>query len=381
VKNAHFQAISAYPFGMTMPDRHKSDYAPYSMDYRYAYNGMEVDNEVSGDGNSYTTEFRQYDPRLGRWKSLDPLMFMFPSMSPYCAFDNNPVVFIDPFGLASEGGLGDPPSRYKQGTNEERDWVEGDTYLGENEDGTFTEYTYHDRPGARPDRWSSKTVKVKDPVYVYADSKATQEQKFNEGIVFLHEQGFLQTNNSAGPKYEVVPGTTKDVSPQATSLAGAIPIASTGGLFGTFAFSAYCIWWLHENEDITATISEIREIDLSLDDTDAIPITIPHANSKDNPNPHIVYELYAIGLDGSYQTLKYGIADEKFGTFAGEFNSRPTSQLPSAQGDDIAVGLIVRQRILVRTPDRQTALSFEAFLVQGYRITHNGSRPPLQKLP
>jgi len=72
--------------------------------YRYGYNGMEKDDEVSGTGNSYTTEFRQYDPRVGRWKSLDPLMTKFPWMSPFVAFDNNPIYFVDPYGLASEGG-------------------------------------------------------------------------------------------------------------------------------------------------------------------------------------------------------------------------------------------------------------------------------------
>jgi RHS repeat-associated protein len=90
---------------MQMPGRSNSYGAGVS--YRYAYNGMELDNEVSGNGNSYTTEFRQYDPRLGRWKSLDPLMAKFPWMSPYVAFDNNPVFYVDPLGLASEGGPGD----------------------------------------------------------------------------------------------------------------------------------------------------------------------------------------------------------------------------------------------------------------------------------
>ena len=68
-------------------------------DYRFGFNGMEVDNEVSGIGNSYTTQFRQYDPRLGRWKSLDPLMSKFPWMSPYVGFDNNPIIYTDPYGL------------------------------------------------------------------------------------------------------------------------------------------------------------------------------------------------------------------------------------------------------------------------------------------
>ena len=86
-----------YPFGMIMPERHTE-----SMDYRYAYNGMETDPEVKGNGNSYTTEFRQYDPRLGRWKSLDPLKGKYPWMSPYVAFNNNPVFFVDPLGLEGD---------------------------------------------------------------------------------------------------------------------------------------------------------------------------------------------------------------------------------------------------------------------------------------
>ena len=83
-----------YPGGMIMPGRHTQD-----TDYRYAYNGMEKDDEVSGNGNSYTTEFRQYDPRLLRWKSLDPLMDIQPFHSPYQAFNNNPIFFTDPLGL------------------------------------------------------------------------------------------------------------------------------------------------------------------------------------------------------------------------------------------------------------------------------------------
>ncbi|MCR9254448.1 MAG: hypothetical protein NXI20_28800, partial [bacterium] len=114
-----------YPFGMVMPGRNWT--ASGAEAYRYAYNGMEQDNEVSGNGNSYTTEFRQYDPRLGRWKSLDPLMKQFPYLSPYCAFDNNPIFYVDPYGLASEGGPGGPP---------EEDFVESllrevDDYIAE----------------------------------------------------------------------------------------------------------------------------------------------------------------------------------------------------------------------------------------------------------
>jgi len=74
--------------------------------YRYSYSGIETDHEVSGHGNSYTTQFRQYDPRLGRWKSLDPLASEYPDQSPFAAFNNNPEYFIDPLGLEGKGNGG-----------------------------------------------------------------------------------------------------------------------------------------------------------------------------------------------------------------------------------------------------------------------------------
>ncbi len=87
-----------YPFGMVMPGRSNVGLTG-ATDYRYAYNGMEQDNEVSGPGNSYTTEFRQYDPRLGRWKSVDPLASLAPGWSPYRMAFDNPNIFTDRCGL------------------------------------------------------------------------------------------------------------------------------------------------------------------------------------------------------------------------------------------------------------------------------------------
>ena len=71
-------------------------------EYRYGFNGLEKDDEVKGEGNSYTTEFRQYDSRIGRWLSLDPLMAQYPNQSPYVAFNNNPVFYSDIKGKEGE---------------------------------------------------------------------------------------------------------------------------------------------------------------------------------------------------------------------------------------------------------------------------------------
>ncbi|MBP5984554.1 MAG: hypothetical protein KA734_12565 [Fluviicola sp.] len=55
-----------------------------------------MDDEVKNGANSYTTFFRQLDPRLGRWMSLDPVFQ--PHQSPYNSMDNNPIMLNDILG-------------------------------------------------------------------------------------------------------------------------------------------------------------------------------------------------------------------------------------------------------------------------------------------
>lgn len=57
---------------------------------------MEKDDKIKGEGNSYTTEFRQYDPRVGRWLSIDPKANA--QESPYVSMSNNPIMNNDVLG-------------------------------------------------------------------------------------------------------------------------------------------------------------------------------------------------------------------------------------------------------------------------------------------
>ena len=82
-----------YPFGMTMKQAGNVD-----EDYKYGFNGMEKDDEVSGSGNSYDFGARTYDPRIGRFRSMDPLALKYPEISPYAALNNSPLNFVDPDG-------------------------------------------------------------------------------------------------------------------------------------------------------------------------------------------------------------------------------------------------------------------------------------------
>jgi RHS repeat-associated protein len=107
---------------------------------------MESDDEVKGQSNSYTTEFRQYDPRLGRWLSLDPKMAKYPSESPYVAFHNNPIYWTDPLG-------DDPPevgTLLSKGSNCSKTFMR----LMSTADVTFENYqrviSYGERTATRP---------------------------------------------------------------------------------------------------------------------------------------------------------------------------------------------------------------------------------------
>ncbi len=70
-------------------------YTDPNYSHRYGFNGMVEDNELKGEGNSYSTLFREYDPRVGRFLSLDPSLDKYPNLSPYVAFADNPIRFVD----------------------------------------------------------------------------------------------------------------------------------------------------------------------------------------------------------------------------------------------------------------------------------------------
>ncbi len=73
-------------------------YTDPTYSHRYGFNGMPEDNELKGEGNSLDFGARFYDPRVGRFLSLDPLYNKYPNLSPYVAFADNPVMFVDPDG-------------------------------------------------------------------------------------------------------------------------------------------------------------------------------------------------------------------------------------------------------------------------------------------
>lgn len=66
--------------------------------YRYGFNGMEADDEIKGTKNSYDFWARMYDPRIGRWLTIDPQAREYPDLNPYNFVENSPMIMNDPTG-------------------------------------------------------------------------------------------------------------------------------------------------------------------------------------------------------------------------------------------------------------------------------------------
>lgn len=71
-----------------------------SANYRYGFNGKELDPEgMGGGGSTYDYGFRIYNPNLGRFLSVDPLSIDYPWYTPYQFAGNTPIWAIDLDGL------------------------------------------------------------------------------------------------------------------------------------------------------------------------------------------------------------------------------------------------------------------------------------------
>ncbi|MEZ4939331.1 MAG: RHS repeat-associated core domain-containing protein [Saprospiraceae bacterium] len=92
-----------YPFGMLMPTSTDSSlrrqYSLNAYDYRYGFNGKEGDDEIKGDDNQQDYGMRIYDPRVGRFLSVDPITREYPMLTPYQFASNRPIDGIDLDGL------------------------------------------------------------------------------------------------------------------------------------------------------------------------------------------------------------------------------------------------------------------------------------------
>jgi RHS repeat-associated protein len=107
-----------YPFGMMMPGR---KYTATTSKYRYGFNGKENDNDVKGvEGGQQDYGLRIYDPRLGRFLSVDPLTDEYPWYSPYHFAGNSPIANIDLDGGEPKPATGGTQEGQTETTSEKK---------------------------------------------------------------------------------------------------------------------------------------------------------------------------------------------------------------------------------------------------------------------
>lgn len=89
------QQIAYLPYGEDWVDiRHHGYFGS-----AYKFNGKEKDDETTG--YSYYGA-RYYTDRLSIWLSVDPLADKYPHLSPYAYCADNPIMRIDPDGMADD---------------------------------------------------------------------------------------------------------------------------------------------------------------------------------------------------------------------------------------------------------------------------------------
>ena len=91
-----FIEITYYPFGMISRSVFTSS---LGLGYRYGFNGKENDADVKGDGDQIDYGMRVYDPRIGKFLSVDPISKNYPALTPYQFASNRPIDGIDKDGL------------------------------------------------------------------------------------------------------------------------------------------------------------------------------------------------------------------------------------------------------------------------------------------
>ncbi|MBR5703349.1 MAG: RHS repeat-associated core domain-containing protein, partial [Bacteroidales bacterium] len=128
--NAVVERSDYYPFGV----KHPNSTFPTLSSNRYGFSGKERQNISTGLAPYLDFGARFYDPVIGRWLQQDPMADKYTSFTQYNYCGNDPVNFVDPYGL----------DWYEKNDNGVIDYVYFDHKLsdGELKNGNYTHLGY-----------------------------------------------------------------------------------------------------------------------------------------------------------------------------------------------------------------------------------------------
>jgi RHS repeat-associated protein len=200
-------------------------------DYRYGFQGQEMDNELKGEGNSLNYTFRMHDPRIGRFFATDPLEAKYSWNSPY-AFSENRVMD----GIELEGAEHLNMHIYKvfKGAGNKYEMFEQRSY---------TQHNYGDWTGTKS-RNQYNIYGTDGMVSAIFTGDNAQLKMTNAGIVIgkTHDIGTVakikkslkEGVNSNDYRSKEFKSTLKNVALVGSSIVAA-PLVIEGGIAGVFA--------------------------------------------------------------------------------------------------------------------------------------------------
>jgi RHS repeat-associated protein len=97
------QTTSYYPFGLVINQMNGNTATGYNKN-KYLYNGKELQDDVFAGSslNWFDYGARFYDPQIGRFITVDPLIEERDWLTPYNYVQNNPLLRIDPDGRSDD---------------------------------------------------------------------------------------------------------------------------------------------------------------------------------------------------------------------------------------------------------------------------------------
>ncbi|RKN75916.1 RHS repeat domain-containing protein [Ulvibacterium marinum] len=151
---------------------------------KWKFQGVELEESLGLD--FYEMDFRNYNPAIGRFISIDPLAEERDWLTPYNFVQNNPILRVDPSGLLDDYGLDTETGSLVllKETNDDTDTIYTGTWE-QNDDGEAEFKKDGDRK-----TFSKEASNIKDVAGELDEDGIAENDIQNEGLVF--NEGFEQ---------------------------------------------------------------------------------------------------------------------------------------------------------------------------------------------
>lgn len=186
------------PFGMQLTGRLWHGWSNANKRYRYGFNGKENDEEVKGvEGSQQDYGMRIFDPRVGRFLSVDPLTKGYPMLTPYQFASNRPIDGVDLDGLEweSTGKYFNPATgRYQ---------IDYKVTLSLNNEKNIYHLATHKAQLQKAEAYAEETLSKRDAIGTFWDPIMNVDIIFTEGkgslnVAFFEAATITRLNSKTG---------------------------------------------------------------------------------------------------------------------------------------------------------------------------------------